>query len=586
MAVKTEIEIGINAEGAKSSLDGATDALSQIGESLQGVESAGDAAFGILDQATGGLASSVKGVIGGIQSFGKSAVTAFRASTAGAGALKKALISTGIGALVVAVGLLVAYWDDIVGFISGASEEQKKLVEDAKESVRLAEEQLEATQATENSLRLQGMSEREIRDLKIQQTNEVIAATELQLEQQRLLKDSQIAAAERNKKIAVGIMEFLNIPMKLLFSSIDALTYGLEALGLIDEATHLYDEERMAKATEETAKFFGFDPEGVAAEADATLDETKAALAKLKNTRDGYLLATQREDQAAADKAAADRQAAYDKEQADAKAHAAKMLAIRQAQEAEEAAHMELMSQALDDLYQEQLTAQEQELNAIADKYFQLEEFYKDDAETAKYIEEQKQKDLQAIQDKYRAEQLQADKELETAKQKLALDGVGALNAIAQAALEGNDKRARLAFRINKALSLSQAIMSTSQAVTAALAQTTDPTPTQSLRFANAALAGAQGLAQVIAISRQQFEPSAGGGGGAASVPRPSAFRPSLNFGMQGLNSGIGLDQTPNLGNQIAESLSGSPIKAYVVSQEVQTQAKMNRKIRETATIG
>ena len=203
-----------------------------------------------------------------------------------------------------------------------------------------------------------------------------------------------------------------------------------------------------------------------------------------------------------------------------------------------------------------------------------------------KVIEEAKQKDLQAIQDRYRDEQLKADKELETAKQKLALDGLGALNAIAQAALEGNDKRARLAFRINKALSLSQAIMSTSQAVTAALAQTTDPTPTQSLRFANAALAGAQGLAQIIAISRQQFNPEGGAAGGEASVPRPSATRPTLRFDAQGLNSSIGLDQSPNLGNQIAESLSGSPIKAYVVSQEVQTQAKMNRKIRETATIG
>jgi hypothetical protein len=579
MAVKTEIEIGINAEGAKSSLDGATDALSQMGEALQGAESAGDAAFGMLDQATGGLASSVKGVIGGIQSFGKTAVTAFRASTAGAGALKKALISTGIGALVVAVGLLVAYWDDIVGYISGASEEQKKLIEDAKEAVRIAEEQLELTQMTENSLRLQGMSEREIRDLKIQQTNEIIAATELQLEQQKILKEQQLEAAERNKEILKGVFDFMYRPVTELLKVIDAVSQGLEYIGAIDEATTL--SEDFAGYMENY-----FNTEEIEHTGNEAIAETEAALLKLKNTRDSYILANQREDQAAADKAAADRQAAYDKEQADAKAHADKMLAIRQAQEAEEAAHMELMSQALDDLYQEQLTAQELELNAVADKYFQLEEFYKDDAETMKFIEEQKQKDLQAIQDKYRAEQLQADKELETAKQKLALDGVGALNAIAQAALEGNDKRARLAFRINKALSLSQAIMSTSQAVTAALAQTTDPTPTQSLRFANAALAGAQGLAQIISISRQQFEPSAGGGGGAASVPRPSAFRPSLSFDAQGLNSGIGLEQSPNLGNQIAESLSGNPIKAYVVSQEVQTQAKMNRKIRETATIG
>ena len=38
---------------------------------------------------------------------------------------KKALISTGIGALVVAVGLLIAYWDDLVKAVKGASAEMK-----------------------------------------------------------------------------------------------------------------------------------------------------------------------------------------------------------------------------------------------------------------------------------------------------------------------------------------------------------------------------------------------------------------------------------------------------------------------------
>ena len=126
--------------------------------------------------------------------------------------------------------------------------------------------------------------------------------------------------------------------------------------------------------------------------------------------------------------------------------------------------------------------------------------------------------------------------------------------------------------------------MSTSQAVTAALAQTPDPTITQSFRFANAAIAGAQGLAQIISISRQQFNPSLGGGTG--SVPRPSVARPTMSFNSQGVNRNIGLDRSPNLANQITESLTGSPVKAYVVSQEIETQDKMNRKIRETATIG
>jgi hypothetical protein len=38
---------------------------------------------------------------------------------------KKALISTGIGALVVAVGLLIAYWDDLVKAVKGSSAEMK-----------------------------------------------------------------------------------------------------------------------------------------------------------------------------------------------------------------------------------------------------------------------------------------------------------------------------------------------------------------------------------------------------------------------------------------------------------------------------
>jgi len=44
--------------------------------------------------------------------------------------------------------------------------------------------------------------------------------------------------------------------------------------------------------------------------------------------------------------------------------------------------------------------------------------------------------------------------------------------------------------------------------------------------------------------------------------------------------------QVSDLGNQITESLSKTPVRAYVVNQDVQTAAKMDRKIRETATIG
>ena len=581
--VKTEVEIVVNTTDATKSIDEVGGAVDDAAGKFENLSAGAEGATAVIDEATGGLATRVKNVAQGLASMGKSAVASFRAAIAGAKGMKAALISTGIGAIVVALGTIVAYWDDIVAAVSGATEEQLNLLAETEATRDAAEQILTATEGSENSLKLQGKSEREIRDLKIEQTNEVIKATEAQLLQQKALKKSQIEAAKRNEKIAAGIIAFLSAPITILLSAVDALTFGLKKVGVLEEATDLAAGYALGAAS-----MIGFDAEETEAEADATIKETEDALRTLKNKRDGFILANQQADQAAADQASADAKAANEQTEAEAKAHAAKMLAIKQAQEAEDVAHMEQMSQALDDLYQQQLTAQEQELNAIQDKYYELEQFYKDDADIAKTIEEQKQKDLQGIQDKYRNEEEQRDKALAQTKLELIKQGIGAANDLAQAALSGNEKRAKAAFRINKALTLSQAIINTAQAVSAALAQTTDPTPTQSFRFANAAIAGAQGLAQILTISKQQFNPSggAGGGGGAASVPRPSAFRPTLSFDTQGLNSGIGLNESPNLGNQIAESLSGSPIKAYVVSQEVQTQAKMNRKIRETATIG
>lgn len=580
--VKTEVEIVVNTTNATKSIDEVGGAVDDAAGKFENLSAGAEGATAVIDEATGGLASRVKNVGQGLISMGKSAVTSFRAAIAGANGMKAALISTGIGAIVVALGTIAVYWDDILAAVSGVSEEQKNLLSDTEATRDATQEILTATEGSENILRLQGKSEREIRDLKIQQTDEVIAATQAVLVQEKALRQSQIDAAKRNQEYMSYGLQFVMFGITAVLAVIDAASEGLVALGIIEEGLTTRRD-----ASEYVASFV-FDPEAVAEEADKTIKETEDALQKLQNQRAGYIVANQQEDKAAADKASADAKAASEKTEAEAKAHAEKMLAIKQAQEAEDAAQLEAMSEALDEVYQKQLSAQDKELNAIQEKYFQLEEFYKDDADAAAAIEEQKQKEIQAIQDKYREEERKKDAALQQAKVKLATDSLSVLNSLAQAALEGNDKRARTAFRIGKALSLSQAVINTAQAVSAALAQTTDATPTQSLRFANAALAGAQGLAQVLAISKQQFNPSSGavGGAGAASVPRPSAFRPTLRFDTQGLNSGIGLNESPNLGNQIAESLSGSPIKAYVVSQEVQTQAKMNRKIRETATIG
>ena len=93
----------------------------KTGKSFEEVTKNGGA-IAIMDQLTGGLASRVRDTY--------EATKLFNFSLKG---MKKALIATGIGALVVALGLIIAYWDDIVALISGANkrlEEQKLAYDD------------------------------------------------------------------------------------------------------------------------------------------------------------------------------------------------------------------------------------------------------------------------------------------------------------------------------------------------------------------------------------------------------------------------------------------------------------------------
>ncbi len=67
---------------------------------------------------------------------------------------------------IVALGLIVANWESITDFVKGAGSEQEQLLSSTQETLEVQQEQLEAMDLNENSLRLQGKSEREIRQLK------------------------------------------------------------------------------------------------------------------------------------------------------------------------------------------------------------------------------------------------------------------------------------------------------------------------------------------------------------------------------------------------------------------------------------
>lgn len=557
-------EVNSAVKDLKSGVDGAGDAVSQLGETLGGAGNTGEKAMGVLDQATGGLVSSVKGLVGGVKSFGKTAISAFRASTAGANGLKKALISTGIGAIVVALGLIVAYWDDIVGAIGGVSSDQKKLLADTQAEAEARQEALSATEASENSLKLQGKSEREIRDLKIQQTNEIIAATEQVLEQQKLQAKAQEDAMKRNRDIAQAVIRFLIMPITLLLATVDAMTAAVSKIPGINISTNL--EEGFSGGLANML----FDPEEVAEEGAATIAETEKQLAALKNKRDGYILQNQDEDARAAqekldaEKRAAEELAALKKEIAEAEVNTKEEIRAKEISD-EEKHYDDLIALAKANGFDttELEITKGQVLAEIRNKHRQEDI----DAEQ-RYQDELDKIDQQKADDR---------RDRNSARLTMVADTFQAMLALSEAFAGEDEEKQRRAFALQKALSSASTIVSTIEGAQNAFA-TAQKSPLTAVfpayPYVQAGLATAFGIAQLKQIQSQQFESS--DTPKTSSAPRGGAPAGGVSprFNLVG-GSGV---------NAIAQSLANTPIKAYVVGSEVTSQQQLDRNRVKAAT--
>ena len=140
-----------------------------------------------LSTITGGYATDIKNLGRLFISAGKS----LKLFVAGLGTMQKALLATGFGAIVVAIGTIVAYWDELNQLFGSASKESLKILENQKQSTIEAEAQLKLTEQSENTLKLQGKTEKEILETKIAQTNELIAQRQLQLDAEKTVNKEQ-----------------------------------------------------------------------------------------------------------------------------------------------------------------------------------------------------------------------------------------------------------------------------------------------------------------------------------------------------------------------------------------------------------
>ena len=142
--------------------------------------------------------------------------------------IKTELIATGIGALVVALGTIVAYWDDIKSLVGGVNAETQRNVELTQEKLLKSERELDVFEKQENQLRLQGKSEEEIIKLREKKIQQVIETAKKEKALQERNKKAEVAAAERNQKFAQYIIQFyatgLSMGLYIITGIIDGIS--------------------------------------------------------------------------------------------------------------------------------------------------------------------------------------------------------------------------------------------------------------------------------------------------------------------------------------------------------------------------
>ncbi len=148
--------------------------------------------------------------------------------------IKTELIATGIGAFVVALGTVVAYWDDIKGAVSGVSAEQKELNKKVEKQATASKEIYENAQLQENSLRLQGKTEKEILQIRINKLNTSIADEEARIKGLEETAKVENAAAQRNyewmKMYIRFTLEGMLYVVRAIALPIDAVIEGANAV--------------------------------------------------------------------------------------------------------------------------------------------------------------------------------------------------------------------------------------------------------------------------------------------------------------------------------------------------------------------
>jgi hypothetical protein len=612
--VEKTIEIKVNSKNAQQSINDTTNSINKTGDAVGGLTSA-------LDKMTGGAISAFNGIKSGV----KSGIAAMKS-------LKVAIAATGIGLLVVAVGALTAAFRNseegqnrlakvmgVLGSVTGnlmdifaslgnviidVFTKPQDVIQDMGDRIQsfFIDKITKITEGLgflgsaitkafsgdfKGALADAGKGVIELnRGLNpaVILTESLVKSTAKLTEE--LIREGKIAAdiadmrAKADKKDRQLIVERAEADRdraELLEKAVNKEIYSTqERIAFLEEAGRL--EQEITNKEIEAARLryeAKVEENALAGSTKEDLDEEaelKAQLIQLETARltkqkevTGQIISLKNEE-AAAEKAI------QDKKDADAAEAEAKRL---EAEQAEREARQRILEETLADQDLEIMKAQ-QKYDAL------IEEARKYGLDESELIEA-KNKAINDINAKYDKED--SDRKKKKADDDLAVQYAtigaiaGTLGSLSE--LAGKDAKT------GKALSAAQAIINTYTGATKALAQGGIAGPIAAAGVIASGIASVRSIYATdvpdttppsVNLGGRSFGGGGASGGGTAAIP--AIPRPQLN-------ASIGFDTSgANLGNQIAESLSGTAMRAYVVNQDIQSAGKLDRKIEETATFG
>lgn len=565
-------------DAAEAARNNAGNAFEVLGNNTRNLKDA------VLNLDFEGVASSLRGVAGAAGSLKVSDITnGFKALGSSFATLGKALLTNPLFLIITGVGLLIANFDKLTSALDGVTDAQVASAEAAQKAADASKAQYDWVSANENTLKLQGKSEKEITEMKKQQLDLAIAQQAAAIEQQKVILETQIQAAERNKTILKGILDFLSAPLQVVARTID---YVGKAVG--------QDFGLAAKldALNTSVAELVFDPAEMRAQGEATIAEAQKNLDALKNTQAGIILSER--------KAAADR-AAERKKEADARLEAERKAAeevsalvaeleaqtLKEMQDAENAkraieykANQDRIA-ALDAQFalEQELTqsATEKEIAALVAKYDEQTLIAGDNAELQKQLAQKLQDDLATIEKQAADKKAADEKKVRDAKIQVASDTLSAIADLNNSFVAKSKEAAKRQFNINKGIAIAQALIQTYQSAVAAYnSQAGIPVVGPALGGIAAGAAVVAGIAQVNKIRQTQFDgggayaggsPSVGGGGGAPQAQGAPQFNP------------VNTDFVNNRPDQQAA-------RSYVLAVDVANGVEARRKIDQQARLG